>query len=104
MIKPINSSELKQLLTFAYPERKLLIWGTLFLVLGSLVLLAFPQAVRITMDEAVETKNLALINQMGMVMLLFLGIQSLATAFRGAKTKNCYRQSYVKESSHLNSR
>ena len=82
MIKPINSSELKQLLRFAYPERKLLIWGTLFLVLGSLVLLAFPQAVRITMDEAIETKNLALINHMGMVMLLFLGIQSLATAFR----------------------
>jgi len=82
MAKPINDSELKQLLQFAYPERKLLIWGTIFLVLGSLVLLAFPQAVRITMDEAVETKNLVLINQMGLVMLIFLAIQSMATAFR----------------------
>lgn len=82
MTKPINPSELKEVLRFAYPERNLLIWGTLFLVLGSLVLLAFPQVVRITMDEAVETKNLVLINQMGMVMLLFLGLQSLATAIR----------------------
>lgn len=82
MKKPINPSELKEVLRFAYPERKLLIWGTLFLILGSLVLLAFPQVVRITMDEAVETKNMVLINQMGMVMLVFLGIQSLATALR----------------------
>lgn len=82
MTKRFKSSELKQLFEFAYPERKLLMLGTIFLALGSLVLLAFPQAVRITMDEAVETKNLVLINQMGMVMLLFLGIQSLAAAFR----------------------
>lgn len=82
MRNSINRSELIKLLKFAYPERKLLIWGTLFLVLGSLVLLAFPQAVRITMDEAVSTKNLVLINQMGIVMLLFLAIQSIAAAFR----------------------
>ncbi|MGB3210455.1 MAG: ABC transporter transmembrane domain-containing protein, partial [Desulforhopalus sp.] len=82
MKTPINKSELKQLIKFASPERKLLIWGTLFLAVGSLVLLAFPQAVRITMDEAVSTKNLALINQMGIVMLLFLAIQSIATSFR----------------------
>lgn len=71
MTKRLNPSELVQLFKFAYPDRKLLILGTIFLALGSLVLLAFPQAVRITMDEAVETKNLVLINQMGMVMLLF---------------------------------
>jgi ATP-binding cassette subfamily B protein len=82
MTKPANSSEFKQLLTFAYPERRLLFWGTLFLALGSLVLLAFPQAVRITMDEAVETKNISLINQMGMLMLILLTLQSLATALR----------------------
>lgn len=82
MTTRIDSSEVKQLFKFTYPERKLLLWGTLFLALGSLVLLAFPQAVRITMDEAVDTKNLALINQMGVVMLLFLAIQSLAAALR----------------------
>ena len=82
MTKPANSSEFKQLLTFAYPERRLLFWGTLFLALGSLVLLAFPQAVRITMDEAVETKNISLINQMGLLMLILLTLQSLATALR----------------------
>jgi ATP-binding cassette subfamily B protein len=82
MKKPINPSELKQLLSFAYPERRLLIWGTLFLALGSLVLLTFPQAVRITIDQAVESENLALINTMGMVMLVILGIQAVAMAFR----------------------
>jgi ATP-binding cassette subfamily B protein len=82
MTKQFNSSELKQLFRFAYPERRLLILGTLFLALGSLVLLVFPQAVRITMDEAVETKNLVLINQLGMVMLLLLAIQSFAAALR----------------------
>ena len=82
MTKPVKASEFRQLLKFAYPQRKLLFWGTLFLALGSLVLLAFPQAVRITMDEAVESKNLHLINQMGMVMLVLLAIQSLATALR----------------------
>lgn len=82
MTKRVKASEFRQLLKFAYPQRKLLFWGTLFLALGSLVLLAFPQAVRITMDEAVESKNLHLINQMGMVMLVLLAIQSLATALR----------------------
>jgi ABC-type multidrug transport system fused ATPase/permease subunit len=82
MRNKINASELRQLLQFAYPERRLLMWGTLFLALGSLVLLAFPQAVRITLDEAVETKNLVLINQMAIVMLIFLAIQSLAIALR----------------------
>lgn len=82
MKKIFNSMELKQLFNFAYPERKLLILGTLFLILGSLVLLAFPQAVRITMDKAIETKDLGLINQLGMIMLLFLAIQSLAAALR----------------------
>ena len=82
MTKPVNASEFRQLLTFAYPERRLLFWGTLFLALGSLVLLAFPQAVRITMDEAVESKNISLINQMGMLMLILLAVQSLATALR----------------------
>ena len=78
----INPSELKQLLAFAYPERKLLIWGTLFLALGSLVLLTFPQAVRITIDQAVETNNLALINKMGVIMLVILTIQAVAMALR----------------------
>lgn len=82
MKKSINPSELKQLLTFAYPERRLLIWGTLFLALGSLVLLTFPQAVRITIDQAVETNNLALINKMGLVMLVILTIQAIAMALR----------------------
>lgn len=82
MKKSINPSELKQLLAFAYPERRLLIWGTLFLALGSLVLLTFPQAVRITIDQAVETKNLALINKMGLVMLVILAIQAVAMALR----------------------
>jgi hypothetical protein len=50
MAKRFNSSELKQLFKFAYPERNLLIWGTIFLALGLLVLLAFSQTVRITMD------------------------------------------------------
>ena len=63
MKKSIEPSELKQLLWFAYPERRLLFWGTLFLALGSLVLLTFPQAVRITIDQAVQTSDLALINK-----------------------------------------
>ena len=82
MRKTINPSELKQLLTFAYPERRLLIWGTLFLALGSLVLLTFPQAVRITIDHAVESKDLALINTMGLIMLVILCIQAIATSLR----------------------
>ena len=77
-----NLSELKQLLAFAYLERRLLIWGTLFLALGSLVLLTFPQAVRITIDQAVETSNMALINKMGVIMLVILTIQAIAMALR----------------------
>ena len=82
MKKSINTSEIKQLLAFAYPEHRLLIWGTLFLALGSLVLLIFPQAVRITIDQAVQTNNLALINKMGVVMLVILTIQAIAMALR----------------------
>lgn len=82
MLKSFNFEELRELLQFAYPERKLLFLGTIFLVLSSLVLLVFPQVVRITIDQAVEAKNLSLINKLGALMLIILAVQSVAAALR----------------------
>lgn len=78
----IRKKQLLRLFRFAWPERKLLLFGTLFLVLGSLVLLTFPQAVRITLDDAVEAGNTSLINTMGVAMLILLALQSVAAALR----------------------
>ena len=82
MLKNIDYQELRELLKFAYPERKLLFLGTIFLALSSLVLLVFPQAVRITIDQAVEAKNVSLINTLGVIMLTILAVQSVAAALR----------------------
>ena len=82
MLKKVDYGELRELLQFAYPERRLLLLGTIFLALSSLVLLIFPQAVRITIDQAVEAKNMMLINKLGIIMLIILAIQSVAAALR----------------------
>lgn len=82
MEKPHHLADLSKLLKFVVPDIKLLILGSLFLALGSTILLAFPQIVRITLDEAVSSKNIELINKMGLTMLILLGFQSIAIALR----------------------
>ncbi len=71
-----------RLLQFVKPEKKLLIWGTLFLGLGSAASLIFPQMVRIMVDEAVENKSTELVNRLGLYMVAILVVSSIAVALR----------------------
>ncbi len=81
-MKKFKGSEFHQLIKFAHPEKYLLLIGTFFLGVGSLVALLFPQAVRITLDEALESKSLALVDQMGILMVFFTILHGVAASFR----------------------
>ncbi len=73
---------IKRLLTFARPEAGRLALGTVFLGLGSGMMLAFPQAVRMTLDDALKSHDLGLVDRMGLAMLVILVIQAIASALR----------------------
>lgn len=76
------NSDIRKLFKFVRPEKKLLLWGTVFLALGSVVMLAFPQAVRLTLDEALQKKDNGMIDRMGVVMLFILIVQAVASSLR----------------------
>jgi ATP-binding cassette subfamily B protein len=77
-----KNSEFGRLLQFVLPEKGRLLLGTLFLGLGSAVMLAFPQVLRVTLDEALQQKNQDTIDQMALIMLIVLVVQSGASALR----------------------
>jgi ABC transporter fused permease/ATP-binding protein len=74
--------DIKKLSRFVRPERNRLIFGTVFLALGSIVMLTFPQIVRLTLDDALQKKDLGMIDRMGMAMLGIMLIQTAASSLR----------------------
>lgn len=74
--------DIKKLARFVKPEKNRLIWGIVCLALGSALMLLFPQAIRVTLDEALNKKNAGLVDTMGLIMLALLIVQSVAGALR----------------------
>jgi ABC transporter fused permease/ATP-binding protein len=73
---------LRRLLSLARPELRTLAIGTLFLIIGSGMGLAYPQAIKRIIDEALGARDRALIDRAAMWMVLILAIQSVAIALR----------------------
>jgi ABC transporter fused permease/ATP-binding protein len=80
--QPPSGVTLRRLLSLARPEVPTLALGTLFLLVGSGMSLAYPQAMRLIIDEALGAKNRAFIDRAAAVMIAILAVQSLAVALR----------------------
>ena len=77
-----SSAMLKRILGLAKPEWRPLALGCVFLLVGTSMGLAYPQGIRIIMDETLGSKNPQMVNWAAMGMLAVFAIQGIATAFR----------------------
>ncbi|RKH42525.1 ABC transporter ATP-binding protein [Corallococcus sicarius] len=73
---------LRRLLSLARPEVPTLVLATCFLVISSGASLAFPQGIRILIDDALNAKNRELIDRAALIMLGVFLVQGVATALR----------------------
>ena len=74
---------LKRVLKLARPELRNLVLGTLFLALGSVMGLLFPQAIRMIVDDALAPgKSTALIDKAAAALLVIFFFQAVATSLR----------------------
>ncbi len=73
---------LSRILKLAWPERRRLGVGFLFLILGSGMLLIYPQAVKIIIDEALGSGRHESVDQAALIMLVVFFVQALAGGAR----------------------
>ncbi|SEL85100.1 ATP-binding cassette, subfamily B [Stigmatella aurantiaca] len=73
---------LRRLASLARPEARTLLAGTFFLAVGSGMSLLYPQAMRLIIDEALGSRDRALIDRAALGMTFILAIQALAVALR----------------------
>jgi ATP-binding cassette subfamily B protein len=71
-----------RLLSLAQTERKTLLVATFFLALASLSQLAYPQAIRSIVDQALQSKDLGKINQITLLILVVFIVQAAASTIR----------------------
>ena len=74
--RPSTRSTIARLLVFARPEAGALAWGTVFLAVGSALMLVFPQTVRKTLDEALQHGDTRMVDRMGLAMLGILAVRT----------------------------
>ena len=77
-----NKSLGLRLLNLARPELKTLIVASVFLAIASATQLAFPQAIRTMIDQALQSKNLDAINKASLLILIVFFIQAIASSLR----------------------
>lgn len=79
---------LRRLLALARPERRPLVLGTIFLGMGSLMNLAFPQGIRFIIDEALGGRSKASIDRAALYMIVIFAVLGLSVALRYALFSN----------------
>jgi ABC transporter fused permease/ATP-binding protein len=79
--KPFGA-QLSRILELSRPEWRSLAVGTVFLVLGSAMGLAYPQAIRRILDGAIEHGDRAIIDRAAVFMLVVFAVQGVAVALR----------------------
>ena len=78
----MNRSIWLRLLSLARPEFKSLAIASVFLAIASLSQLAYPQAIRKMVDQALQSKDLSQINQISLLILLVFTVQAIASTLR----------------------
>ncbi len=77
-----STNHIHRIVQLAKPEWKALGIGFVFLVVGSAMSLAYPQAIRVVMDEALGQGNTGDIDQAVGIMLVIFSVQAVAQGFR----------------------
>jgi ABC transporter fused permease/ATP-binding protein len=80
--KPKKTVAVSRLLKLAKPEAGRIALGTVFLGLGSVANLAFPQGVRFIIDEALSGDSVAKIDRAALIMAVIFAVQGFAGAMR----------------------
>jgi ATP-binding cassette subfamily B protein len=80
--KPARSDSLWRVLGLAKSETRSLVLGTIFLAIGSSASLAYPQAIRVLLDQAVDAHDAGVIDRTALFMTVVLAIQAVATSIR----------------------
>ena len=71
-----------RVLKLAWPDRRLLFFGFIFLLIGSSMLLIYPQIVKKIVDNALQTGESSSIDQAALLMLAIFSLQAIAGAIR----------------------
>lgn len=79
--RPALWPKLTRILALAKPEWRVLTLATVFLLVGSVMGLAYPQAVRILIDSAIGD-GLASIDQTALILVAIFAVQGAAVALR----------------------
>lgn len=66
----------------ARPEMRTLVWGTLFLIIGSSANLVYPQMVRGILDQAISVKNIEKVNEAALIIWIAFVVSGIASSFR----------------------
>jgi len=77
-----DRTTLRRLLALSRPETRPLLLGSLFLLLGSTMGLAYPQAIRLIIDEALGARSFQLIDRAALAMVAIFAVQGVAIALR----------------------
>lgn len=77
-----ESHGIARVFRLAWPERKRLGWGFIFLIASSGMLLVYPQAVRIIIDEALGSGRTSEVDRAALIILGVFLLQGLAGAAR----------------------
>jgi ABC transporter fused permease/ATP-binding protein len=80
--KTVVARQTWRLISMARAEWRALAAGTFFLLLGSGSMLAFPQAVRVMLDEALHAGDRSAVDQVALVLVGVFVAQALASAAR----------------------
>jgi ABC transporter fused permease/ATP-binding protein len=80
--KPPADVTFGRLLRLARPERRTLLVGTLFLAVGSLMNLAFPQGIRFIIDEALGGRSKQSIDRAALTMAAIFAVLGVSVAVR----------------------
>ena len=74
--------EIRALLPFVLDERRNYLVGSVFVAIGIVTALAYPQAVRLTIDEGIMHADAHRINTLALIMLVLLMSEGVATCLR----------------------
>jgi len=80
--RPFNWAYLKRMLGYARPYRRQLILVTLVVAIGSMLRLTEPYLLRTAIDEGITGRNLAVIDRIALLWLLFQLIGAISDHIR----------------------
>ena len=81
-VRPSDASALRRLLGLAKTEWRKITLGCVCLAVGSTTTLAFPQALRFILDEALGRRDPAVVDRAALAMVVVLAIQAAAGSLR----------------------